>query len=49
VVSQVTETIGIILGLLAALGLWALMAGNFIDAIRRAKKAEKPKDEEPDQ
>jgi len=41
----VTETIGIILGLLAALGLWAMMAGNFLDVMRRKKKDDKPPDQ----
>lgn len=40
-----TETLGIILGLLAALGLWAMMAGNFLDAMRRKKKDDKPPDQ----
>jgi len=36
------DIIAIIAGLLAALGLWALMAGNFLDAMRRRKKDDKP-------
>jgi len=43
------DIVAIIAGLLAALGLWAMMAGNFIDAIRRTKKADKAKNQEPDQ
>lgn len=43
------DIIAIIAGVLAALGLWAMMAGNFIDSIRRTKKADKPKDPPSDQ
>ncbi len=39
----------LILAILAALGAWALMAGNFLDAMRRTKKNDKPKEPPPDQ
>jgi hypothetical protein len=35
--------------ILGVLGASALMAGNFIDAMRRTKKGDKPKDPPPDQ
>ena len=43
------DIIVIAAGVLAVLGLWAMMAGNFIDSIRRTKKADNTKDKEPDQ
>lgn len=42
-------TFDLILSILAVLGAAALMAGNFLDAMRRTKKDEKPKDSPPDQ
>jgi hypothetical protein len=35
--------------IIAVLGGWALMTGNFLDATRRTKKDDKPKDPPPDQ
>ena len=40
------ETVFIIVGVL---GASALMAGNFLDAMRRTKKDDKPKGPPPDQ
>ncbi|MFO0994555.1 MAG: hypothetical protein U1E67_21785 [Hyphomicrobiales bacterium] len=42
-------TLDLILAILAVLGASALMAGNFLDAMRRTKKDDKPKVPPPDQ
>jgi hypothetical protein len=42
-------TLDLILAILAVLGASALMAGNFLDAMRRNKKRDKTNDPPPDQ
>jgi hypothetical protein len=39
------DFITIIAGILAALGLWALLAGRFLDVMRRNKKSKEPREQ----